>query len=408
MNLTEEGRPVSITRNLSSAQRQFEFDPFDAATIADPYPSYRILRDSFPVYHNPRRDLWAIARAEDVNALMRDWQRCTSSLGMDLDGTGMMYPEGNFLNYDPPDHDVLRKVVREPFAARRILSLEPMIRRTVTELIDGFIDAGHADIARELTKPLPFTTVSAILGVPESDTPATVALIEAMLHREPGQQEPPPAAFAATAQLAQYVAALAAARRAAPQDDAMTQIAHGEVDGRPLTDQEILGLTITCYVAGSEPVSNFITTSLDVLARHPDARAELFADFDALAPTAIEELLRFESPLQNMARTTTQPIELHDTEIPQGARLALLLGSANRDDRRWEDADRLDLRRPAKRHIAFGEGVHYCLGAPLARLQGRIALQEIARRLPEYAITGPVVRLGKVNSRGMESLPIAF
>jgi cytochrome P450 len=401
---------VSVTHNPGRAHRQFAFDPFDAATIADPYPSYRTLRDAFPVYHNPQRDLWAISRAEDVNALMRDWERCTSSLGMDLDGTGMMYPEGNFLNYDPPDHDVLRKVVREPFAARRILALEPMVRATVTELIDAFIDTGRADVARELTKPLPFRTVSAILGVPETDTPRTVELIDTMLHREPGQQEPPPAAFAATTELSQYVAWLAQQRRDTPREDAMTQVARGEVDGRPLTDAEILGLTITCYVAGSEPVSNFITTSLDVLARHPDARAELFAGAASadIPATAIEELLRFESPLQNMARTTTVPIELHGTEIPAGARLALLLGSANRDERRWDDADALDLHRPARRHIAFGEGVHYCLGAPLARLQGRVALEEIARRLPEYEITGPVVRLGKVNSRGMESLPIAF
>ena len=401
---------MSVTHDPGRAHRHFAFDPFDAATIADPYPSYRTLRDAFPVYHNPHRDLWAISRAEDVNALMRDWERCTSSLGMDLDGTGMMYPQGNFLNYDPPTHDVLRKVVREPFAARRVLALEPMVRATVTELIDGFIDAGHADIARELTKPLPFRTVSAILGVPAADTPRTVALIDTMLHREPGHEEPPPAAFAATAELSQYVAWLARERRDAPREDAMTQIAHGELDGRPLTDTAILGLTITCYVAGSEPVSNFITTSLDVLARHPDARAELFAAAASaeIPATAIEELLRFESPLQNMARTTTVPIALHGTEIPAGARLALLLGSANRDPRRWEDADVLDLHRPARRHIAFGEGVHYCLGAPLARLQGRVALEEIARRLPGYAITGPVVRLGKVNSRGMESLPIAF
>ena len=386
----------------------FAFDPFDAATIADPYPSYQILRDAFPVYHNPDRDLWAISRAQDVSTLMRDWQRCTSSLGMDLDGTGMMYPTGNFLNYDPPEHDVLRKVVRDAFSARRISALEPMIRETVTGLIDRFIDDGQVDIARELTAPLPFTTVSRILGVPESDHDHTVALIRAMLHREPGDEAPPPDAIAATAELSQYIEHLAQRRRAEPREDGMTDIVTGEINGRPLTAAEVLGVSITCYVAGSEPVSNFATTALDVLARHPEARAELFGDLEPMLPGAIEELLRFESPLQNMARTTTEPIELHGVEIPAGARLAMLLGSANRDERRWENADRLDLHRPPKRHIAFGEGVHFCIGAPLARLQGRIVLEEIARRMPEYEVTGPVVRLGKVNSRGMESMPISF
>lgn len=396
------------TQDISGPPIDFEFDPFDARTIEDPFPSYRILRDDNPVYHNRHRDFWAISRAEDVYALMRDWERCTSSKGMDLDDTGLMFGAGNFLNTDPPEHDVLRKVVRGSFSARRISALAPMIRSKVTDLIDAFVDRGHADLARELTAPLPFATVSSILGVPDSDHNATVKLIDTILHREPGEPEPPPEAWAATAELAEYIEHLSAQRRRQPQEDAMSEIANAQIDGRPLPQEVVLGIALIIYVAGSEPVSNFTSTSLNVLANHPDARAELFGDLSTMMPTAIEELLRFESPLQNMARTTTTSIVLHDTEIPAGARLALLLGSANRDERRFEDADRLDLRRPSKRHIAFGEGVHFCLGAPLARLQGRIVLEEVAARMPHYEISGPLRRLGKVNSRGLESMPVTI
>jgi hypothetical protein len=393
---------------MSDPPSGFEFDPFDAQTIEDPYPKYRILRDQIPVYHNPRRGFWAISRAQDVHDLMRDWESCTSSLGMDLDDTGLMFGPGNFLNIDPPEHDVLRKVARGSFSARRISSLEPVIRHKVTELMDRFLERGHADIAAELTHPLPFSIVSSILGVPESDHERTSELVHTILHRRPGETEPPPEALVASAELAQYIEQLSADRRRNPREDALTDVVTGQIEGRPLPQEMVLGMSLVLYVAGSEPVSNFISNSLNLLAQHRDARAELFANTESMMPTAVEELLRFESPLQNMARTTTRPITLHGTEIPAGARLALLLGSANRDERRFDDADRLDLKRPIQRNIAFGEGVHFCLGAPLARLQGKVVLDEVARRMPDYEIGSPLVRLGKVNSRGFESLPITF
>lgn len=396
------------TEHTSGLPKDFEFDPFDAHTIEDPYPSYRVLRDLIPVYHNRRRGIWAISRAEDVFALMRDWKACTSSLGMDLDDTGLMFGAGNFLNVDPPEHDILRKITRNSFSPRRISALEPVIRRKVIGLMERFLHRGQADIATELTHPLPFSIVSSILGVPESDHERTGQLVYTILHRRPGETELPPEALAASAELAEYIEQLSAERRRNPREDALTDVVNGQIDGHPLSQEMVLGMSLVLYIAGSEPVSNFISTSLNVLAQHPDARADFFANTESMMPTAVEELLRFESPLQNMARTTTRPIVLHGTEIPAGARLALLLGSANRDERRFEDADRLDLRRPAQRNIAFGEGVHFCLGAPLARLQGKVVLEEVAARMPEYAVGGPLVRLGKVNSRGFDRMPITF
>jgi cytochrome P450 len=387
--------------------RGFEFDPFEPKTIEDPFPSYRVLRDDLPVYRNESRDFWAISRAEDVYNLMRDWAVCSSRKGMDLDETGLAFGPGNFLNLDPPDHDTLRKMVRDSFSARKINALEPFVRSAVTELLDRVIDNGGADLTRDLASPLPLTLVSQILGVPTSDQERAGALIHTVLHREAGSSEIPLESWSALTELAGYFESLAADRRRQPEEDALTAIVQGDFNGQPISPEMILGITLTLYAAGSETVSNFVSNALTLLGRYPDARAELFADIAAV-PTALEELLRFESPVQNLVRTTMQPISLHGIDIPEDARLLLLLGAANRDERKFEDADHLNLRRSPKRHIAFGEGIHFCLGAPLARLQARVVLEEVAQRIPEYVISGPITRVAKVNARGVESLPVTF
>jgi cytochrome P450 len=400
---------LSSSSGSRTVVREFEFDPFDPETIEDPFPKYRVLRDELPVYYNRRRDIWAISRADDVHSLMRNWETCSSSKGMDLDDTGLMFGPGNFLNMDPPDHDTLRKLVRPSFTARRIKELEPVARRKVTLLIDRFAGEGHADFARDLSSQLPVAMISELLGVPRSDQDSAGALVHTIMRRRAGDAEIPPESRAANTELADYFEHLAAERRQRPAEDLLTDIVHAEFDGQRMPAEMVLGLSLLLYGAGSETVSNFTSNALVVLARHPEARAELFAE-PAGIPVAIEELLRFESPVQNLARSTKKAITLHDQEIPADSRLALLLGSANRDEREWgPQADKLDLKRPLKRrHVAFGEGIHFCLGAPLARLQGRIVLEEIAQRLPKYEINGTVKRVMKVNSRGFESLPVTF
>jgi cytochrome P450 len=385
----------------------FEFDPFDPATIADPFPSYRILRDELPVYCNDVRDFWAVSRADDVYELIRDWERCSSSEGMDLDETGMIFGRGNFLNLDPPDHNTLRKAVRGSFSARRIADLEPVVRERVGHLLDQIGEQGHADFTSDLAAPLPLSMVSEILGLPESDQAHAGGLIHKVLHRLPGDPDIPAEARAAVVELGTYFEELAADRRRRPREDALSEIVHADFEGRPMEQDMVLGISLTLYAAGSETVSNFVSNALAMLAADPALRADLFGEIEGI-PTAIEELLRFEGPIQNLMRTTMSPIGLHDREIPAGARLLLLLGAANRDERKYDNAEGLDLRRPPKRHIAFGEGIHFCLGAPLARLQARILFEELAGRLPDFEIAGPVVRVAKVNSRGVEHLPVAF
>lgn len=385
----------------------FKFDPYAPETIEDPFPAYRVLRDEFPLYRNDERDFWAVSRAEDVYNVQRDWETFSSTKGMDLDATGTIFGPGNFLNLDPPAHDSMRKLVRGDFSARRIASLEPEVRDKTTELLDSFRERGSADLVSELAAPLPLWMVSHILGIPRGDRPHVGDLIHTVLHREAGVSEIPEAAHAAHSDLRHYFAQLVEERRAAPKDDALSSIAHAELDDEPLSDEMVLGLCLLLFAAGSETVSNFISNALVVLDRHPTARAEMFASPEDL-PVAVEELLRFESPVQNLVRHTTRPVELHGAEVPADARILLLTGSANRDERKFGDPDRLDLKRPPKRHLAFGEGVHFCLGAPLARLQGRVVFEELGARLPVYEISGPVKRVGKVNSRGVESLPVVF
>jgi cytochrome P450 len=385
----------------------FEFDPYAPATIADPFPAYRTLRDDFPLYRNEARDFWAISRADDVYAVSRDWETFTSTKGMDLDETGSMLGPGNFLNLDPPSHDLLRKVVRKSFSARSIGELEPVIREQVTTLIAAFRERGSADLAVELAAPLPPWVVSEILGVPRADRGRVGELMHTLMHRHMGVPEIPQVAHEAHAELRAYFADLVADRRATPTEDALSAIALAEVDDRPLADDTVLGLCLLMFGAGSETVSNFLSNAFVVLAEHPEARARMFADLAGL-PVAIEELLRYESPVQNVVRHTTGPVELHGQEVPPDSRMLLLLGSANRDERKFEDPDRLDLTRPPKRHLAFGEGIHFCLGAPLARLEARVVFEVLAETIPIYEIAGPVTRVAKVNSRGVESLPVAF
>ena len=392
---------------MTATTPTFEFDPYATDVIADPFPAYRVLREEHPVYRSERRDFWALSRAEDVYDAMRAWPAFTSRKGMDLDETGSMFGPGNLLNMDPPTHDQLRKVVRGSFSARRIGMLEPAVRARVAELLERFAGRETVDVAAELAAPLPLWMISELLGIPPADREQMGARIHTLLHRAPGDPEIPQAAHEAHAELRPYFAALMSERRRQPREDALSEMVAATIEGVPLSDEVILGLCLTLFAAGSETVSNFLSNSLLVLAEHPDARAALFAE-PAGIPTAIEELLRYESPVQNIVRTTTEPTVLHGVELPADSRMLLLLGSANRDERRVEHADRLDLRREPRRHLAFGEGVHFCLGAPLARLQSRVVLEELARRAPRYAVAGPVRRVGKVNSRGLESLPIAL
>ena len=379
--------------------------------LDDPYPVYRRLRDEAPVYHYERLDLWALSRFDDVQAAAKDWETFSTSLGgsgNDLDDTYQLFlPAGDMAGVDPPVHTRLRSALRLAFSPSALRTrFEPIVRRKVIELIEAFEDAGRADFARDLARPLPGTTMFSWFGFPEEDHPQLLAWFGDLLERDPGERALPDRALAGRDRMRAYMQAAAAERRKAPREDLMSFLVAAN-DAGEISADELLGSSMLLFVAGITTTSGLISNSLLHLDRFPDQR-ELIRNDLSIIPAAIEELLRFDAPIQTLARTTTRDVAAHDRVIPEGARVALVWASANRDERRWVDPDRLDISRPLERHVSFGDGIHHCLGAPLARLEARIVLEELFKRIPAYAVSGPIVRIKTPTDRGLESLPVEF
>jgi cytochrome P450 len=395
---------VVIESDLSSA-----WNPLVA--LDDPYPAYRRLRDEAPLYHDERLDLWAFSRFDDVQAASKDWETFSSSVGgfgNDIDDTYQLFlPAGDLAGVDPPLHTRLRGALRLAFSPSALRGrFEPIVRRKVIELIDGFAGAGHADFARDLARPLPGTTMFSWFGFPEADHPELLAWFGDMLERDRGERALPDRALAGRDRMRAYMEAAAGERRAAPREDLMSFLVKAN-DAGEISADELLGSSMLLFVAGITTTSGLISNSLLHLSRFPDQLA-LMRDDPSAIPAAIEELLRYDAPIQALARTATRDVATHDAVIPEGGRVALVWASANRDERRWVDPDRLDITRQPQRHVSFGDGIHHCLGAPLARLEASIVFEELFRRIPEYAVCGPILRIKTPTDRGLESLPVEF
>jgi cytochrome P450 len=360
----------------------------------DPFPVYAELRRTSPVYHDERRDFWALFRYEHVRRALRDWETFTSSSGAFLEDEMVamrqfMPPEGKFQDMDPPRCTALRRLVREPFAAGAVARMEEKIRADVVELIEAFAGRGRADLAVELAEPLPVRVISDMLGVPRTDHAAVATWCHAMFERD-AAGAPTAGAYEAGRSINAYVRELARARRAEPRDDLVSRMATTPVEGALLTEDEIVGMTIFVYAAGNETTSMLIGTALRLLGREPGRRDP------AGLPALIEELLRDEPPIHWQSRLTTRDVELDGT-IPAGKKVLVVYASANHDP-----------ACPDGRHLAFGEGVHFCLGAPLARLEARVALEEVLARIPDYRLAGPVEWTQAPVLRGPVRLPVEF
>lgn len=380
---------------------EVRYDPF--AANEDPYLTYQLLRDVAPVYYNAERHIWTLSRFEDVQLAARDWQTFTTRPSVDLDDTGEFFNPGNMIDADPPKHDRLRDSVRAAFAPRRVRDLERSIRARARAATERMIERGEADIAVELAQTLPGHVICDLLGFPESDHLLLIGWFMQMVARVPGRVDVPDAAWTASREMREYVEKALASRRKRPNDDLLTIIADAERKG-VLDAGESGSLPIHLFFAGISTTSGLISRSLLLLAEHPGQRRMLARDV-TLLPTAVEELLRYESPIQWLARSATRDVELHDVAIPQGARVLLLWGSANRDERRWPDADALDVTRRPSRNLAFGDGIHHCLGAPLARLEARLVLEEFLPRV-DYEVAGHPVPLFTPAERALASLPV--
>jgi cytochrome P450 len=356
-----------------------DYDPF--LFYDDPYPTYRRLRDEALLYHNAERSLWVLSRFGDVQRAGRDWKTFSSAEGVDIDDSRL--GPGSFLDADPPRHDELRKILHADFTPGRMRLLEQRISVRVDELLEPLLAAGGGDFAGEFALRLPVSVMAGLLGTPEADHGDLERWYFGMLEREPGRPEVTEGAVRAAEEMRVYIQAIVAERQASPRDDLFGTIASAQADGR-LTSEEVDGMCRLLLLAGIHTTASLIANTLIALEEAGDARADLARHPEAL-PVAVEELLRFLSPVQSGARVTTRDVEIHETVIPRGDRVLLLWASANRDERRFSDPDKLDLRRPPLRHAGFGEGIHFCLGAPLARLEARIAFAFLERgiaRLP--------------------------
>jgi cytochrome P450 len=356
------------------------YDPSDPACHADLHAVYRRLRDERPVYESPE-GWWALSRFDDVTAAASD-PATFSSEGTSF-GAGLL-PSIQIL--DPPYHDQLRSLVTTAFTRSRVAAMEPRIREIARGLVDRLAARPEADLLADFARHLPSQVIGEMIGVPDDRREKFLHWSEAMVAVAPGETQAGNVENAAGAIYREFSQILEE-RRAERRDDLMSALIDVELDGRRLTQEELLGFCFVLIVAGNDTTTNAIANGAVLLARHPEQRAALVRDPSGME-RAVDEIVRYESPAQMLPRIATRDVEVRGEKIPRGAEVKLLFGSANRDEREFEDADRFDVTRETSRHLGFGLGTHYCLGAKLARLEARVGLQELLARLPSYELVG--------------------
>lgn len=381
------------------------FNPYSYEFHDDPFPVYRQLRDHAPAYHDDALGFWALSRYDDVAAALHDPDTFCSRFGITLE-------EGNpipmMLTTDPPAHTALRRLVSRAFTPRRVADLEPAIRALSRTYLDGLASRSTADLIVDYAAPLPMDVISRLLGVPDGDQEQLRGWSDALLHREEGDMDVTPAGIDAAYQLYKYFAAFVTERRADPgADDLAAALVASESEGEQLTDDQVVGFLFLLIIAGNETTTKLLGNCLLAMQRFPRERAKVIDDRGRV-PDAVEEILRYEGSTQVMARTLTRNVKVHGARMPRGDKVLLLLGSANRDERVWDRADEFDIDRAwPTHHLAFGHGIHVCLGAALARLEMRVSLEEFLERFPGYEIDEDALeRVHSGNVRGYSKMPI--
>ena len=385
------------------------YDPEDRQTQLDPYPIYRRLRDERPVYRQERLRCWALSRFDDVHAALNDHAAFCSRQGLTWDPAAAeqagVLPM--LVTTDPPAHTALRRLINRGLTPARVADLEPLVRAGIVERIEALRAAGGGDLVADVAVPVPTLMVGRFLGVPEADRGRFREWAGAVVTGTSG------AAFheahhRAVRELYGYFHALIERRRGEAADDLLGTLIAAEVDGARLTTTEILGFCFNIVVGGIETTTNLIANGMALLAAQPELADRLAAEPSCI-PRAVEEMLRLETPVVGLCRTTTRPVTLHDVTIPAGEKVLLLFGAANRDEREFDEPERCDLARASDRHLAFGHGAHYCIGAALARLMGRVAFEELTTRLAGARVdVARGARLRAAVSRGWASLPVTM
>ena len=394
----------------TSTDSDVHFDPYDVELIADPYPMFARLRDQAPLYYNAEYDFFALSRFADVNKAVIDHGTYSSARGviLELIKANLDIPSGMLIFEDPPIHDVHRKLLSRMFTPRKIGALEPMIRDFCAQLLDPLVGSGRFDFVKDLGAIMPMKVISMLLGIPENDQEYIRDRANAQLRTEAGK---PMKAVERGLSVGEQFEAYIDWRAKNPSDDIMTDLLNVEfVDEtgttRRLTRNEILVYLNVVAGAGNETTTRLIGWAGKVLAEHPDQRRELVEN-PALIPQAIEELLRYEPPAPHMSRYVTRNVTLYDQTVPEGSVMMMLLGAACRDERQFgPDASKFDIHREVRPHLTFSVGTHFCLGSALARLEGRVALEEILKRFPEWDLDLANAKLSPTSTvRGWETLP---
>ena len=385
------------------------YDPYDVEIDADPYPTYRRLRDESPLYRNERLDFWGLSRFVDVEAALKDTVRLSSAKGdiLEVVKADPVMPPGVFINEDPPEHSIHRALVSRACTPGRMKKLEAQIREFCAACLDPLEGGDRFDFVLDLGAQMPVKAIGMLMGIPEADQPSVRDAAVRKLRNKPGEplQVTKERYFSGKA-YAQYVAW----RADNPSDDLVTELLNVEFvdltgEHRKLSQEELLTFIAVIAGAGVETTGRLFGWMGKVLAEHPDQRAEVAKD-RSLVPNTIEELLRFEPPGPHVARYVTDDVEYHGQVVPAGSAMLLMVAAGNRDERRFTNPDHFDIHRKVGQSLTFGYGAHYCLGAALARIEARVALDEVLTRWPQWDIDFAAARRAPTSTvRGWDSMP---
>lgn len=387
------------------------YDPYDYEIDADPYPIFRRLRDEAPLYYNEQYGFYALSRFDDVLAASLDNKTFSSARGTVIELMDQPFENPPMIFMDPPEHTWFRKLVGHALTPRRVRELEPRIRALAAGYLDRFVGEAGFDFVSDFSARLPVMVISSLLGVPEEDQEQLRVWTDQTLHREPGETGMSQAARDASKEVSSYWQRHIDDRRRRPRDDMMSDLMGGELElaggsTRGLNDGELFAFYLLISSAGNETVARLLGWAAILLARNPAEREKLVRD-PGLIPGGVEELLRFEAPSPIQARWVTRDVEFHGQVLPKDSKIALLTASGNRDERQFPDADRLDVTRKIDRHLSLGFGIHFCLGASLARMEGRVALEETLRRFPSWDLEEDGLEMIHTSTvRGYSQVPI--
>jgi cytochrome P450 len=396
---------------MAATTDEVYYDPYDWEIDTDPYPVWKRLRDEAPLYYNAKYDFYALSRFEDVERASVDWRTYRSGKGsvLEIIRSGIEIPPGNILFEDPPVHDLHRALLSRVFTPRRVSEIEPKVREFCARSLDPLVGSGGFDFVRDIGAQMPMRTIGMLLGIPEEDQEAIRDRIDEGFKMEDGSMPVRDESY--TLSFGEDFEEYIDWRAQHPSDDLMTALLNAEFEDetgtvRKLSREEVLTYVGLLAAAGNETTTRLIGWTGKVLADHPEQRRELVSD-RSLIPNAIEELLRFEAPSPIQARYVTADVEHHGKTLPEGSILCLLTGAANRDERHFADPDRFDIHRRIDHHLTFGYGIHFCLGQALARLEGRVALDEVLNRFPEWDVDWDNAEQAHTTTvRGWERLPV--